>query len=344
MFKYVVFYTLSIILMLSSAARAAANCDQYTVMPGDTLRLIAERYYGTRDLSPIIYEANIAVVGADPNTIEIGMRLAIPCRDDIKIPLPTAFLATIGEPESNSPVRRFLAKTGDTPFMSSDGSGIIPDILGAALRKGGYRAGLEVERVGSNGAILRQSSQDETTLLSFPWVMPDCGNPAALSPQSEILCQDYEFSVPLYEITLGLFVRSNDALARAATTDGFAGKSFCIPQFHNDDLLRRIGVSLAETTQTRTGDFGTCVNALLSGNTDVIVADYQSLATYYDGEASLIADIPAFAWQTTMHAIASTQNPEALNVLEMANNGMRQILASGEWFAIVKQHMPAHVN
>ncbi len=54
-------------------------CESYTVASGDTLRLIAERVYGSRDSSSIIFEANRGVVGGNPNSIEIGMQLNIPC-------------------------------------------------------------------------------------------------------------------------------------------------------------------------------------------------------------------------------------------------------------------------
>jgi len=53
---------------------------QYVVQKGDTLRRIAERVYG--DVSSQawkrIYDANKAVIGADPSQLRMGMRLTIP--------------------------------------------------------------------------------------------------------------------------------------------------------------------------------------------------------------------------------------------------------------------------
>jgi nucleoid-associated protein YgaU len=50
------------------------------VQQGDTLNGIARRVYG--DTSPQawkrIYDANKAVIGADPSQIRMGMRLTIP--------------------------------------------------------------------------------------------------------------------------------------------------------------------------------------------------------------------------------------------------------------------------
>lgn len=53
----------------------------YTVVSGDSLSLIAGRYYGDVLLWPIIYDANRAVVGPDPNLIQPGQRLTIPKLD-----------------------------------------------------------------------------------------------------------------------------------------------------------------------------------------------------------------------------------------------------------------------
>jgi nucleoid-associated protein YgaU len=53
---------------------------QYVVQKGDTLSRIAGRAYG--DVSPQawkrIYDANKAMIGADPSQLRLGMRLTIP--------------------------------------------------------------------------------------------------------------------------------------------------------------------------------------------------------------------------------------------------------------------------
>jgi hypothetical protein len=52
----------------------------YTVQPGDTLSAVALQFYGngTEPLWRKIYNANIAVIGPDPNVITAGQRLNIP--------------------------------------------------------------------------------------------------------------------------------------------------------------------------------------------------------------------------------------------------------------------------
>ena len=57
---------------------SATQADEYVVAPGDTLRSIADRVYGDPTAWPRIYDANRAVIGADPDAIAAGQRLRIP--------------------------------------------------------------------------------------------------------------------------------------------------------------------------------------------------------------------------------------------------------------------------
>lgn len=50
----------------------------YTVQSGDTLFIIAQKIYGDGNFWQQIYEANRALIGNDPNQIQLGMELVIP--------------------------------------------------------------------------------------------------------------------------------------------------------------------------------------------------------------------------------------------------------------------------
>ena len=339
MLKSLVFYGLIALMLVSGAARAAGICGTYSVVPGDTLRLISEKYYGVRELSPIIYAANAGVIGENPNTIEIGMELAIPCRENMQTPAPNAFLALV-TPESRSAENmapRFVAKSGDTPFVRQDNSGIIPEVLTAALRAGGYQNAVNIIRPAGISDVLRESTTPNA-MLSFPWAKPDCGNAAALSPQSVYVCDNYTFSDPLFEITLGIFTTANSRLAMAETAASFEGQSICVPQFHTSDLLVKNGIAATSANIVLAPDFRRCLAGLETGVFDAVLADYQSFALMVPSGNTMV-DIPAFAQKTTLHAIAYSQNPAALSVIEMANSGLKKILLSGEWFGIVNQNL-----
>ena len=343
MLKAMVFYGLSALLLTSGAANAATTCDNYSVVPGDTLRLISEQYYGDRELSPVIYNANAGLIGANPNSIEIGMELAIPCRENIQIPQPTAFLALVrpSDQTTENMASRFLAKAGNTPFIKQDNTGIIPDVIAAALQAGGYQNSLDIARPENISDVL-QASAEPTALLSFPWVLPDCGDPTSLSPQSAYVCDHYTFSDPLYELSLGVFTLSDSAVARAQNASSFAGTTICVPQFHTPDMLFQNGVTRASANIVLAPNFRSCLDGIVSGSYDAFVADYQSLDMLAPASSNLV-DIPAFAKKTSLHAVALNQNPAAVEVLGMVNKGMKEILMSGEWFNIVNQHL-AHLS
>jgi len=341
MLKSVVFYGLSVIALASSAAAQADICDTYVVTPGDTLRIIAEQYYGDRALSPIIYDANTGVIGPNPNLIELGMTLSIPCRADMSPAQPTALMATTGStdttgtPDSNNGF--FVAVSGDTPFMDSEGTGIVPELVAMALRIAGFETEPEIIRAASTDDVLQQATQPGA-LLSFPWIKPDCADPTLLSERSQNLCQNYVFSEPVYPVTLGLFARAGDPVVNALTTDDLSGRSVCIPGFHSEDILRKNAILEMDLAISYADNIGTCLAGLADKSVDLIVADYQSYSVSgpeYDG----VVDIPAFAEKTTLHAIASIQNPEALDLIKLANSGIGNMLESGIWFEIVKAHM-----
>lgn len=60
------------------APTPAASTTSYTVQPGDTLRLIAQKVYGDANQWPRLYEANREVIGANPDNLQAGMQLTVP--------------------------------------------------------------------------------------------------------------------------------------------------------------------------------------------------------------------------------------------------------------------------
>ncbi|WBA41630.1 LysM peptidoglycan-binding domain-containing protein [Hymenobacter canadensis] len=52
--------------------------DTYTVVSGDSLSKIARNHYGDGTKWKQIYEANKAIIGSDPDKIEIGQVLTLP--------------------------------------------------------------------------------------------------------------------------------------------------------------------------------------------------------------------------------------------------------------------------
>lgn len=59
----------------------------YTVQSGDTLALIAQKFYGDGNLWQLIYDANRNTIGDNHNQLQVGMVLVIPAKEN---PNPTS--------------------------------------------------------------------------------------------------------------------------------------------------------------------------------------------------------------------------------------------------------------
>lgn len=65
----------------AEAAAAAAAVKEHTVVSGDTLSGIAQKYYGSQVNWKAIYEANKEAIGDNPSLIRAGQVLKIPNLD-----------------------------------------------------------------------------------------------------------------------------------------------------------------------------------------------------------------------------------------------------------------------
>jgi hypothetical protein len=52
----------------------------YTVAAGDTMKGIAQKMYGDPDAWMVIYQANQAAIGPNPDALKVGTQLVIPAR------------------------------------------------------------------------------------------------------------------------------------------------------------------------------------------------------------------------------------------------------------------------
>jgi phage tail protein X len=98
---------------LPAAAQPADGTPrQYRVQPGDTLRLIARRFYGAKRHWFRIYQANRAAIGANPNLIHAGAVFTLPAP-------PRASLSTPPKVSAALPMPPKLPQPGPTLDPSS---------------------------------------------------------------------------------------------------------------------------------------------------------------------------------------------------------------------------------
>ena len=363
-----------IALTISTASYAQQSdiCSSHTVVRGETLRIIAERYLGTRDQSPIIYRANRAVVGGDPNLITIGMVLNIPCAPgqtggqtvvagaapaaaaapaaltpapDTPAPAATASAGatrSLGAPAASAETAEFngglIALLSEAPFTGADlpNGGAMPTIMAQALMRAGE--GMPAVSLSTLGSAqsLEAMYQDARLEVGFPVIRPNCfsGN---LSGVSRNLCNDFYFSAPMFEVVTTLFSRKADDL-EISTAEELAGKVVCIPDFYPFEELQDLGLALDSTTMTEPGSISACFDQLWSGEADLVYADFLSVDNAI-GNIDLrgdVAVISRFTWTKTVHAVSHNGNAQGVKMLSMLNEGFANMVSSGEWRAMMR--------
>lgn len=70
-------------VVVKAQPKAQPTFTPYTVKPGDTLSGISDRYCGSWNDWPVIYDENKSVVGGNPNLIEVGEKFKFDCKAKI---------------------------------------------------------------------------------------------------------------------------------------------------------------------------------------------------------------------------------------------------------------------
>lgn len=331
-------------------AQEIACGDTYSVQRGDTLATIARRAYGATDFE-LIYLANTEVIGPNPNLIEVGMPLRIPCVGDAPAAQPASTgqgataAATIRPPD---PVRpgaaetvRFIGVDGAAPYSGEDlpGGGIFAEMMRLALGRPGRPAALEVEFApdwaAQLGALLPGGGYD----VGFPWVRPDCGAPG-LGAESRARCRSFEFSEPFFEVVLGFYTLRQSDYVGAKSHDALQGARICRPDgmFVGDLEAERLvepNVSMVAPASARD-----CFRALLAGEVNVVTVDSatadETLAAL-PGAKRRVRELEGLATLRTLHAVAPRGSGPGRRALERLNDGLTRMRGSGEWFAALQK-------
>ena len=58
--------------------KKSGTAETYTVVEGDTLSKVAEKFYGNSERYKKLYDANKDAIGPDPDKIKVGQVLTIP--------------------------------------------------------------------------------------------------------------------------------------------------------------------------------------------------------------------------------------------------------------------------
>jgi polar amino acid transport system substrate-binding protein len=345
-------------MLLAAAGNAAAqsiDCGEiYSIQRGDTLRGVAQRAYGVGDFRTI-YEANVAVIGANPDLIEVGMRLTIPCRTAQAAPAPepaavapaapTANAANAAPAVSGAPgagPARLIGVDGNPPFSGSElpGGGLFTELLVQALARSGAPAGevdFAPDWAAQAAALLPGGGYD----VGFPWVRPDCAQAAALGAESRARCRSFDFSDPFFEVVLSFYTLDGSEYAAISSHREMLGARICRPDGMFVGDLEAEGLVEPHVSLVTPPTAQDCFAALMIGEVNIVSTDAltaeQTLASV-PGAARRVRELDGLATLQTLHAAAPRGSAVGREALARLDEGLKRMRATGEWFAAVQKY------
>ncbi len=237
---------------------------------------------------------------------------------------------------------KFLTGSGFAPFAdeSLHVGGMITDLVTRAVNTAAPEQEFRVTFISDWPAHLDVLLRDGAFDVSFPWHKPDCSKPEKLDEELRIRCDEFEFSNPFYEVSVGYYTRAGDPLVKADSHAGLFGKKLCRPKgpfmFDPDQSNLTASNVAVETSATAIE----CFFRLLRGQVDVVslVRSKADAELRRLGIIDEVAEIEGLESSQTLHALVPKSNPNGRAYLDIINQGMASLMASGEWFEVVAYH------
>lgn len=334
-----------------SATPAAAQslCSEYTVVRGDTLSRIASDA-GVRGGFQRLFDANRNVM-SNPNLLEVGVVLQIPCEDG-SLPSGTAARATPAPaPVTTEVVAKpatFVTASGYAPFTDQDlpNGGMMTQMVSRAMEIGNPDQEYEISFVNdwsSHLSILLPSGAFDMT---FPWFLPDCTKVDILSESNARRCTVFDASDPFYEAGVSYYTMNDSEYATATEYMDLEGATLCRPAGWFSFDLEGEGLvdPVIELVFARSEE--DCWRMMQDGDVDVVT--YDTLPAEDDsrslGLTDQITELQPLASTVTLHVFTPKDNPNGRAYLDIVNAGLQELRSSGEWFEIVRSSIQTTVE
>lgn len=335
--QFLVGAALSLGLISAQPVQAQQQCSTYRVVPGDTLGRIAVRG-NVRGGFQALFSANSNVL-FDPNLIEVGEILQIPCADG-SLPSNQNNVVATARAESVARPLRIVTGSGYAPFTDEklEGGGALTKMVRQAIEQGNPDQEFSITFVNDWGSHLDSLLPLGAMDMTFPWYRPDCSRIEFLSPSSAFRCTGFNHSEPLYDALVGFYTLNGSQYANAASYEDIKGARLCRPEdwFTHDLEAEQLVPPNVEMTRPVPQDG--CWQLLLDGEIDIVTLDALPAEEDYRelGLADQVTNITALSSKQTLHVFVSKDNALANEALPIINAGLENLRLSGEWFEIVR--------
>jgi ABC-type amino acid transport substrate-binding protein len=241
-----------------------------------------------------------------------------------------------------------LLATGRAPLTDErlpDGglvTALVSSGLSGAQPSEGVPSEIEVRWTKSAAPPIQSLLSDRSIDLFLPWESVDCEQPSDLM-QTAVLCDNALFSEPILQVVIGLFTLS-DSSFKFDNDEDILGKLICISGDRDVSVLNANGrkwISQRRVVAFRRPTLLDCVSAVQRHEADAFVAN--DLEVHYVlgrlGLSALFKMLERPLGTRGVHAIVAKEHPQASELIESVNSGLRRLKASDAYAAIVRQHL-----
>lgn len=367
----------AIMASVSTPALAQTCNEEYTVKFGESLSRIANRVYGDLQKWTVVYNVNLSIIGSDPNLIQAGQILRIPCleetsgdllaestsestseataksnlessdeKDSAAAAIEDKSQVTATEDKKEVRTRapgdeiRFLTGNDYAPFtdQSLPDDGLITDIVNTAFRNDPSKVAFEIDWVDDWSVHLSELLPNLDYDLGFPWLRPDCN-----STPEEYRCQNFEFSNPAFEMLILLFTHKDRPLQFNSDAD-IAGAVLCRPKgYYTHDLEKdgRLWLTNNVIELQQPDTIKDCFDSLIDGTVDAVALN-EFTGRSAIAEFNLKDEIVALEGKPLsiegLHVVVHKDHPRSRELIGLFNKNMTALQLSDEYNQIIDKH------
>lgn len=343
--------TLAGLVATSGSSLAQSACEIYRVKPGDTLRDIAKTAYGNDDFRAV-YKHNKEAVGRNPNVIEVGIVLRLPCADgtmpgeEQTVAAEAAEVAKadeVAEADDTPKVVSFVTANGYLPYTdeSLPEQGMMTVLIERAMLRAEPDQVYTVTFVNDWAAHLEALLPSMAFDASFPWTRPGCESQGDLSAIEFYSCQNYLYSAPFYEIVDGFFTPNGSDYEGARYFSDLEGAAICRPEGYSTSHLAEANLLPPVIRLVQPDSAIDCFELLNKGSVDVVAMDTRAGAQMLSslGLEYEITENPVLSTIVPLQVAVHMDNPDAERLVAALNTGLRELHESGEWHATISEFL-----
>ena len=305
------------------------------------------------------------MIAASPNNLAPGTQLILPCLDGRLRPdqeLNSIIARETQEFEANrtvsteyTPPIKMVAGDGWFPFTDTrltDG-GVLTRLGLVAFTRGGNDRQTRLDWVDDWGSHLDVLLPTHAFDLSIGWDGIDCSRMDLLSDDMVRRCTEVVLSDPVYEVVYGLYSQPGNPFAEVRAFADLLGARICRPDGWATADLEVEGLSPPAVTYVQPLDADGCVEALMTGEADVMSIEVESAVDSVE-RAGLVGQVvqnPYLINLASLHFATHVTNERGRQYLQLLNRGLADMRETGEWYDIVAstlaevngiQNWPAH--